>query len=194
MGLGELPRLTVTAVDGEHCVGRFEASKWIGEGWDGFIVHREKKMCIPGFFRDVNLETRTCAFHPEDTTTLSILRSGHSYPFIDGYWGQRAELALDARRVWERREFEKGDALRYPAPGGGFLLTKNTPDAPPGGELIRAAWDHEHCAICWQKISGEDQPVGYLSAPESWVCEECYVNYVEPRSLAFIPLGASESS
>ena len=118
MSLSELPCLTVTAVDAERCVGQFEASKWMGEGWEGFLVHREQGVCIPGYFRDVNLETRTCAFHPEVRTVLSILRSGDSYPYLDGYWGEMAELVLNTHRVWEAREFKKVDMVRWPHPGG----------------------------------------------------------------------------
>jgi len=54
------------------------------------------------------------------------------------------------------------------------------------GELVEGGWDHEHCAICWEAIGPVDQVEGYFSAPDTWVCERCYVDYVARRSLEFI--------
>jgi hypothetical protein len=56
-----------------------------------------------------------------------------------------------------------------------------------GPELVKAGWDHEHCAICWQTLGLGGQPEAYVSDHGTWVCEQCYVNFVERRSLDFIP-------
>jgi len=46
-------------------------------------------------------------------------------------------------------------------------------------------WDHDHCAVCWTKISDERIPdsihEGYATGPDyteearyEWVCESCF--------------------
>jgi hypothetical protein len=56
-----------------------------------------------------------------------------------------------------------------------------------GAELVESGWDHEHCAICWETLGPGGQAEGYVSGQRTWVCERCYLNFVERRSLDFIP-------
>ena len=184
MNPADLPHLRISAINTDCCVGHFDASPWIGENWIGYIYTGEGPF-IRGRFREVDLDASTCAFYPDDATAISGLRSSVSYPYLDGYWGERAQLVLDEHRNWERREFEPSDALRYPTSTGGSMVTRSSADAPTGGEVIQGGWDHEHCEICWETISLPDQPVGYFSPPETWICDQCHTNYVIHRSLAF---------
>jgi hypothetical protein len=46
--------------------------------------------------------------------------------------------------------------------------------------------NHEHCAICWETLSPESRPDGYVTPPDIWICEACHRDFVIPRSLAFI--------
>lgn len=55
-----------------------------------------------------------------------------------------------------------------------------------GAQVVKAGWDHEHCAICWETLGPGGQPEGYVISQRIWVCERCYVNFVERRSLDFI--------
>lgn len=62
-------------------------------------------------------------------------------------------------------------------------------DAPDAEQLMNAvlhretflphgSWDHEHCALCWEKISQYegDQHEGYVTADGlRWVCEDCFL-------------------
>jgi hypothetical protein len=175
----------VSAVDTYCCSGRFDASSWIGEGWIGYICIGEGRF-IRGRFREIDSKANTCSFYPDDATEIAGLRPNVSYPYLDGYWGERAELVLDERRNWQRRAFEPSDAVRYQAPGGASMVTKSSAEAPPGGETVDGGWDHEHCDICWETINVYDQPAGYFSPPRTWICDRCYTSYVIPRSLAFI--------
>jgi len=97
----------------------------------------------------------------------STLERGRAYPYLDGYWGERAELVYDAARVWVRAEFRPRDSVRQ-------------------GKVISGGWDHEHCRICWEKISESTQPFGYHDQDEDWVCESCYEKYVTTKSIDFI--------
>ena len=65
------------------------------------------------------------------------------------------------------------------------MAKRSSPHALAGGEVVPGGWEHEHCAICWQKIGFGGEPRGFFSLPESWVCEGCYGSFVVPRSLAF---------
>lgn len=46
--------------------------------------------------------------------------------------------------------------------------------------------EHDHCAICWQKIGQYGELEGYVTADGEWVCLTCYRLFVEKRSLGFI--------
>ena len=138
-----------------------------------------------GRFREVDAGARTCVFCQDDTAGPEALGVGESYPFMGGYWGERAELVLDEGRSWHRAEFRPGDMVRYPAEGGGQWATRSSAQAPAGGEVVPGGWDHEHCEICRQTIGAGGEPVGFVSPPDSWVCEACYRDFVVPRSLAF---------
>lgn len=42
-------------------------------------------------------------------------------------------------------------------------------------------WDHDHCAMCWQKFMEEEQPgveqVGYVTYTDGekwWICRRCF--------------------
>jgi hypothetical protein len=44
------------------------------------------------------------------------------------------------------------------------------------------AWDHDHCAFCWEKFMLEDQPdvlhEGYATTDDYfWICERCFKDF-----------------
>jgi len=89
----------------------------------------------------------------------------------EGYWDERVELIL-ARHTWTVQEFRAGDCVSYPGDGG-------KPTVVPGG------WDHEHCAICWEKIGSGGQQRGYENDGD-WICAACHDQYAVPVSLGFL--------
>jgi hypothetical protein len=181
----DLPHLTIEAV-GPHCLtGRYQPSEWVGDGWIG-AIHFGGSRFIWGRFRSVDPIAYTCSFCPDRASELSELRPGTRYPFIDGYWGERAELVLDRGRQWQRNHFEPSDMVRFPAGGCSWMATRLSAEAPRGGVLVPGGWDHEHCDVCQKTIGCGGEPFGYSSPPNAWVCEKCYASFVVPRSLAFI--------
>jgi hypothetical protein len=163
MSPSELPQLTVTAVHAAECSARFEPSPWIGEGRIGCLYLRSGRFAW-GRFCNVHLSQSACVFVPDDQTLLGQLMVGESYAYLEGYWGERAELVLDTARIWRASEFQ--------------------PTADDG-ELVPGGWDHEHCSICHQKIGWGGQPNGFVSE-DDWVCDECHSRFIIPRSLAFM--------
>lgn len=151
MQVSDLPTFSVVDVHEQHCTGRFVPSPWVGEGWIAALYLIGDRF-LWGRFRDVDTAASTCSFYPDEAADLQVLRRSSSYPYVDGYWGERAELVLDAGRNWQRRRFHPTDAVRYPAPESSWLVTTSSPEAPSGGEIISGAWEHEHCGICWETI------------------------------------------
>ena len=42
------------------------------------------------------------------------------------------------------------------------------------------AWDHDHCAFCWDKFSenANDLNSGYCTADRKyWICDECFADF-----------------
>lgn len=173
---------------------------WVGDGWIGFLMALGK--LIPGRWRHMD---EAWNFVPEDPALCRTIRGRNDWEILDGYWGQRAEIVLGLHRKWRRTRFEASDSILfkgeddtiereatatdrqiirlYPANAD----EEEAADANDRGEIIKDGWDHEHCSICWQKISPIAQPEGYFSPPHTWVCVRCYDQFVQPRSLGFIP-------
>jgi hypothetical protein len=185
VGPADLPHLAIAAIRADCCAGHFDPSPWVGEGWIGGLYVGGGRF-LWGRFRQVDPAAPTCAFYPDQAADLAAVQPGRSYPYVDGYWGERAELVLDEGRRWQRARFEPSDAVRFPSPAGGWLATRSSPEAPGGGEVVPGGWDHEHCDICQKKIGRGGEPEGFSSPPDAWVCEECYTNFVAPRSLGFV--------
>lgn len=80
---------------------------------------------------------------------------GQPLQLYDGYWGERVCVVL-AGFSWNEEQ---------------FAAKKN--------------WDHDHCGICWAKIS-PDAPQYFSSSERAIACPDCYHRYVLPRSLSFI--------
>jgi hypothetical protein len=153
---------------------------WVGEGWIGYLM--SPSMLIPGRW---HRHHELWAFTPERPGDIASIRGQHEWSVLDGYWGERAELVLDRDRKWRRTRFEPTDAVRTSEPGGAVLM-RSSGAGTDEGELVKSGWDHEHCALCWEKIGPAGQTEGYRSPPHTWLCERCYVEYVAKRSLEFI--------
>jgi hypothetical protein len=89
---------------------------------------------------------------------------------------------LDRLRVWEKRIFQASNGLLV-----GRLLSPTDLTSTETGEIIEDGWDHEHCRIYGEKIGHGGDPIGYFSAPNTWVCQTCFSSFVETKSLDFIP-------
>jgi len=193
MRMTDLPRLTIEAVEDRRCHAAFEPSSMIGERWIG-CLHADDRF-VWGRFVDVDAERRRCAFLLDDPTVTLV--TGTSYPYFDGYWGERAELVLDARRSWEPRRFAPQDAVEFRTDSGRVLQSTSKPNAErlyrressegasEGARVVPGGWDHEHCAVCWETI-GTATSEAFFSEPSEWVCAACYARFIVPRSLDFI--------
>jgi hypothetical protein len=159
-----------------HC-----GETWIGDGWPGFLLRGGE--VVPGGWR---VRGEMWSFVLESQGALDRFRREPEWDVLDGYWGERAEILLDGSRQWRKARFESSDAVEFPRKNARWR-SRAIPDKNAEGELIKAGWDHEHCAIRGEKIGAGGHPEGYFSAPNTWVCKECFDKFVRPRSLGFIP-------
>jgi len=106
---------------------------------------------------------------------------GESYVFQVWWSPHQLALAQDRDRSWERQTFEAIDAIETILPDGTRILRPFGANANIEGSdsVAHAGWDHEHCALCWQRISAleSDDPIGYYSEGE-WICQACYQRYI----------------
>jgi hypothetical protein len=110
------------------------------------------------------------------------LSIGETYVFRTWWTPNQLALAHDIDRLWKRQTFKPIDAVQTVLPGGPRLLrpfraNENIDGSDP---VVHAGWDHEHCALCWQRISAleGDEPTGYSSEGE-WICGTCYQRYIK---------------
>ena len=189
MNLTDLPRFLVTSKSEGRYHGRFDPSPWIGNG-HCIGLHFGAGRFLWCEVGDVDSEARTCSLAPDEWSESFEPNVDESYPYMEWYWGSRAEIVLDEERTWNRATFEARAMVLYPAEGGGRMgtpLAEVEQAGAEGGGVVPGGWDHEHCEICNQTIGNGGDPDGYVSDSTCWICVECYRDYVVPRSLGFMP-------
>jgi hypothetical protein len=185
MTLDELPTFTVRHVEGDRAIGVVDRALWIGERLPGDVLLPGGRF-VAGRFVNVDLGSLTASFVPTASGEVALLQAGERYRRFDGYWGERAALVLDRNRQWKERAFEPVDAVAYERAGDALVGNATNQNLPEGGTLVKGGWDHEHCDICWEKISPHTDPIAVFSEPDHWICRKCYEKFVIPRSLDFI--------
>ena len=177
-----LPRFAIHHLEDDTVVGMADASRWIGVGHIVALVPGNR--FIWGKWRDGDQSGGSASIQFNNPADAGGLQAGVAYPFIDSYWGDRAELVLDSSISWHRSVFAPLDAVSVTHPGGSLITKAGRTDVP--GQIVAGAWDHEHCEVCWQKIGTGGHPAGWSNSDGQWVCESCYGAYVAARSVEFV--------
>lgn len=172
MKTGELPVFSVSDVhpDSPQLTGKVDRWHWVGEGHIVYLL-LDDGLLVEGKFRNIREATKSVSFAFREPDSAPHIRAGESIRYLDGYWGERALIVLDRSLIWQELTFEPRDATRIHLDG--------KKEEIPGG------WDHEHCAICWAKISQHEKPVFMESSEDDCVCLDCFRNHVEARSIDF---------
>jgi hypothetical protein len=100
----------------------------------------------------------------------------------EGWWTpQQIQLVGDRSRKWVKRNFSPRNATIVEQEGMKVIRPASTEECVTDS-VIENGWDHEHCALCWAKISLQktDEEIGY-SDGKDWVCEKCFQKYLVPR-------------
>jgi hypothetical protein len=99
MGPEVLPTFRLQTIREGRLIGRFEPSPWAQENACAGLYLGGGRFFWGRFCR-VDQIGATCELELDDPTQGLTLRTGESYPYMDGYYGQRAELVLDSTRTW----------------------------------------------------------------------------------------------
>lgn len=158
----------------------------ISKGYLDVFVARDKLISI-NILTSCNGEG-IAEIDAEDISTVSI---NTPYPFLDGYWGEKAALVLNASICWKLTEFHTSDGML----SGDFLTpykrhcqNLKEPQKNVLSPIVPDRWDHEHCFICNSVICDKKchSSKGYVTQDDIWVCEQCYSNYIQKKCLNFI--------
>lgn len=76
---------------------------------------------------------------------------------VDGYWGERVELVIDKSIKWREAIY-----------------------------LATGKRDHDHCLICWARISEIENKHYLIANEQDAVCSDCFENYIKQVSFDFI--------
>jgi hypothetical protein len=132
---------------------------WVGENYYGDILI-DYDHVVEGKFFQVRFDVMKCRFVCENEyEDSSFILEERVYPYLDGYWGERAEIVLSSR-IWEKAQF-----------------------------IEKPNWDHDHCRICWATIDVHENTTYMKSNLEEEICTNCYENYVMKKDLSFVILG-----
>jgi hypothetical protein len=97
---------------------------------------------------------------------------------------QQIALVEDRSRHWRLTSFQPSDALAFESGGQSAVRKREADDdVASAAHVVPDGWDHEHCALCWQKISliPDTDHSGYTDGRD-WLCAECYEKFIKPRT------------
>jgi hypothetical protein len=175
MKIENLPKFIVETVNYESdkiiLAGKVDRWEWIGEGYFTDIFLDEHNI-IEGEFLEVNKESLSAKIIIKSIIERGKIQTKKSYPYFDGYWGERAQLVFNSSLEWAKTNFKPSDAIRHYNDGR--------------VETIKDGWDHEHCNICWATIDFTENTVYMKSNQGDEVCQECFDNYIKRKSIDFI--------
>jgi hypothetical protein len=138
--------------------------QWVGEHYYAFILI-DYDHVVEGKFYDVRFDVMRCRFVCENEyDDSSFIAEERIYPYLDGYWGERAEIVLSPSRVWTKAQFEE-----------------------------KPNWDHDHCRICWETIDLRANTTYMRSSLQEEICITCYENYAQKKDLSFVTINGEEN-
>ena len=171
-----LPQIQIDGVGASSCCGNYEPSDMIAADWIGCVIACDT--FIWGRFTDVRDDR--CEFTPKDAADLHLLQVGQRVPYLDSYYGHRAELILNTALRWDHQVFVPQDAV---AAAGRPDVWRRAEASDPPDRRIPSGWDHSHCEICMATIGHGGEHAGWVAPPFVWVCETCYDSHVKTHSL-----------
>jgi hypothetical protein len=174
-------------------------------GWLWLLLGERDCICVQWKSRDD--QTLTAVLTGSEKNVPDLV--GSTLYYLSPHWQAfNVWMVLDPQWGWQRVRFEASDALAensesesisivdgrevkawtkveradkkghttryYPVSGG----------TESGSRFVPTGWDHEHCELCRTHINPGD--FGYRGPDDRWMCETCYIKYVEPRDLSFV--------
>ena len=163
-----------------HLEGVRAGRSWLYAGEDDSLI---------GDLVDLDEATRQARFTAPFWSSTSPIQVGSVAPWLDGYWqAYHLTMILDSQSVWKRMEFTPSSAQHFRS-GDVHGWTKAGHKLPANAvptSIDEVGWDHEHCELCQSKIGIGGDDHGYIDSKDRWICERCYRDYAEPRSLGFV--------
>lgn len=166
-----LPTLRILEINSEQLTFSYQEHPWIGERHWAYLMPTYGTV-LAGRFKHLDPKTRIGQFILASSLHDIPIEPGTDYKFLDGYWGERAEIVFGTFD-WQFKEIVSRDASFHSNDG----ITKE----------ISGGWDHEHCSICWESMGPDlSQTHGYVNQLNDIVCQSCYQSFIVPKSLDFI--------
>ena len=123
----------------------------------------------------------------EDTLTFETyergaapLIPGNTYTLTSWWRPDQLEIAQDDSRLWQKQSFIPKDLVLFSIEGR--RLGRQAVEGEAVGEeetRVKGGWDHEHCFLCWRRISADKgEPNEGYTDDKIWLCETCYQTYI----------------
>jgi len=157
----------------EKIIGVFSDLNGVANGYA--YLFTESRKIIKGKISDLKLSDKKAVFVSAEEQTSTLLAAGQQCMYFDGYLGERVAIIFDTSRNWRKILFEPSESTRINKDGS--------------VKVVKGGWDHEHCVIDQKNISLHENPFGYKDQFGTWVCVDCYNNYVLTKKFGFIKSG-----
>jgi hypothetical protein len=188
--LHDLPGFEVVQISGAsepELVGVFTHLRGVraGRSW----LYAGDADSLIGDLIDIDEPTRRAKFTAPFWSPKNPIQVGTVARWLDGYWqAYHVTMILDPQAAWKRTQFTPSPAQHFQR-GGVHGWTKaghKLPDDAVPTHVEEVGWDHEHCELCQSKIGRGGDAHGYVDGHDRWLCQRCYHDYAELRSLGFV--------
>ena len=91
---------------------------------------------------------------------------------------EQLDIVRDSRRTWTEVQFRPELAVKVESTD--FVMLRKVraaDDSAAPGALVEGGWDHEHCTLCWTKISERPEAGLAYWSDDDWLCRECYERF-----------------
>jgi len=98
------------------------------------------------------------------------------------YEDVREAIEQVRNRKWTRQKWKPRAALVSRGKVTDYWGQKYDPQCT---QLVEDGWTHDHCEICWWTLSDSDEPEqgeGYTTDGHSWICEECFFQFINDEA------------
>ena len=193
MKLEDLPRFTVQELHDTDAEGKTlvvgHLSHLTGvRGVRGFL-YRPHGPSIMGDLEAIPAAaTEPVRFHTADASYAPDLKSGASYPWLDGSWKPyHLKMVLSPAERWQRRTFSVSPMRFFLHNGvtGWQAVDAKLPDGATDLGVRSGDWNHASCELCPEQLEAASSSEGFVDDEGRWICAHCFEQYAKRNDISF---------
>jgi hypothetical protein len=193
MKLEDLPRFTVDELHDTDAEGKTLVVGHLSHlngvrGVRGFL-YRPHGPSIMGDLEAIpSAATEPVRFLTADASYAPDLKSGASYPWLDGSWKPyHLKMVLSPAERWQPRTFSASPVRFFLHNGvtGWQAVDAKLPDGATDLGVRSGDWNHASCELCPEQLEAARSSDGFVDDEGRWICAHCFEKYARRNDISF---------